>query len=233
MSTSLRLAYVRENNSIIYVFIGLKSHICHKNTNSNLILDERKISAISSKATKAKVVDMVICSSRLWQPSSGLPSPWKHSSWNANAVEMFDSHFITGKKKKKRMLFSKSCQAKGALIHGDSQARCCLFLAADVKLCFSLFIVCLASVNTFLSYTELFTFSNLVMPLLTILFPRHQKNNQICLFPWRERRYVSIEILNRVQTWRILLLCRRVILSKTEDLFDHLNCCFMPKWLLL
>ena len=146
---------------------------------------------------------------------------------------MFDSHFITGKKKKKRMLFSKSCQAKGALIHGDSQARCCLFLAADVKLCFSLFIVCLASVNTFLSYTELFTFSNLVMPLLTILFPRHQKNNQICLFPWRERRYVSIEILNRVQTWRILLLCRRVILSKTEDLFDHLNCCFMPKWLLL
>lgn len=223
MSTSLRLAYVRENNSIIYVFIGLKSHICHKNTNSNLILDERKISAISSKATKAKVVDMVICSSRLWQPSSGLP--WKHSSWNANAVEMFDSHFITGKKK--------SCQAKGALIHGDSQARCCLFLAADVKLCFSLFIVCLASVNTFLSYTELFTFSNLVMPLLTILFPRHQKNNQICLFPWRERRYVSIEILNREQTWRILLLCRRVIWSKIADLFDHLNCCFMPKWLLL
>ena len=116
---------------------------------------------------------------------------------------MFDSHFITGKKKK-RMLFSKSCQAKGALIHGDSQARCCLFLAADVKLCFSLFIVCLASVNTFLSYMELFTFSNLVMPLRTILFPRHQKNNQICLFPWRERQYVSIEILNREQTWRIL-----------------------------
>lgn len=107
-------------------------------------------------------------------------------------------------RKKKRMLFSKSCQAKGALIHGDSQARCCLFLAADVKLCFSLFIVCLASVNTFLSYMELFTFSNLVMPLRTILFPRHQKNNQICLFPWRERQYVSIEILNREQTWRIL-----------------------------
>lgn len=105
MSTSLRLAYVRENNSIIYVFIGLKSHICHKNTNSNLILDERKISAISSKATKAKVVDMVICSSRLWEPSSGLPSPRKHSFWNANAVEMFDSHFITGKKKKTDVVF--------------------------------------------------------------------------------------------------------------------------------
>lgn len=94
--------------------------------------------------------------------------------------------------------------AKLKRLHGDSQARFCLFLAADVKLCFSLFIVCLASVNTFLSYMELFTFSNLVMPLRTILFPRHQKNNQICLFPWRERQYVSIEILNREQTWRIL-----------------------------
>lgn len=62
----LCLVYVRENNSIIYVFIGLKSYICYKNINFNLIFDEWKILVILLEVMKVKVVDLVICFLCLW-----------------------------------------------------------------------------------------------------------------------------------------------------------------------